>query len=131
MRDNKPHGQWVVLQTLTHLPPFGQTARTVADHGSSKLSHSGVRTRLKELEQMGLVVGSKGQGRKYRIYVVTELGWMLMGDFVDGEAILRSMRNACATLEAQRATELAPIKEKWDHIIRNRMTMIASVTIKN
>lgn len=118
---DKPHGQWKALAALTHLPPFGQTAKAVAK--VSLQSESGARTRLKELEDMGIVTSHDAKPR--RIYFATPIAYRILQAGKDGQMALRIMRSSHAALETQRAAELAPIKDKWDHIIRNQMQMIA------
>ncbi len=121
--------QWAVLRALAQLPPFGQTAASVAEQADAA-SSSGVRTRLKELGDMGLVSSFKPDGSKYTLYLATARGYMLLGAGDDGKMALVIMRNTHATLEGQRAIELAPIKERWQRIIENQMAMIAGTMIK-
>ena len=123
--------QWAVLRALVSLPPFGQTAASVHAATGLGCSTSGVRTRLKEMTDMGLVRGIKPEGERHRLYIGTQLGYRLLGaGGVDGPIALAIMRNTHVVMEAQRAAELAPIKEKWQRIIENQMHMIAGSMIR-
>lgn len=123
MKHNKPHGQWIVLSTIIRLPPFGQTAKIIAEHTKPMLSNSGTRTRLSELEAMSLVVGWKNQNHRHRQYMATPNAWRIINAGVNGMTALHHMGNTRAILESQRAIELAPIKEKWAGVIKQRMQM--------
>lgn len=125
MKKNKPHGQWIALTALISLPPFGQDWHAIKATCMPRISGSGVRTRLKELEDIGLVQSFETKGSKLRKYVATEQGWVIWRAGVDGIEALRMMRAHHKVLEGQRAQELAPIKDKWDKIIRQRMRMVA------
>ena len=122
--------QWRVLEALMFkLAPFGQTASAVSDV-LDKCSTSGVRTRLKELTDMGLVEANKPEGSKHMLYFGTQLGYSVLAAKEDGVNALNIMRNTHVVLEAQRAAELAPIKEKWQRIIENQMHMIAGSMVR-
>ena len=128
-RPEKDTGQqWAVLRALSQLPPFGQTSASVAAQVGTA-SSSGTRTRLKEMADMGLVSSFKPDGSKYTLYLATEMGYKLLAAGDDGKMALVIMRNTHTVLEAQRAAELAPIKERWQRIIENQMHMIAGTMV--
>jgi len=124
MRDDKPHGQWVVLQALMTLPPFGNVSNMIRDTTAPRISRSGTRTRLKELADMGLVSTENRAEHKHRFYHITPIGWRVAQSGIDGVMVLRIMRATHATLENRRAVELAPIKQRWQRIIENEMRRI-------
>jgi hypothetical protein len=93
------------------------------------MSGSGVRTRLKELEDMGLVVSKEREGG-HCIYWITAMGQKVTRAGERGQLVLSIMRNTHAAMEQERAIELAPIKEKWDRAIRNQMRMHAVALIR-
>lgn len=126
MKADKPHGQWLVLQALTRLPPFGVTDIDVFNETIKfdKISFIGTQSRLSELRTMCLVSWRKFPGEKRSRYFITEIGWRLSRMGTDGPLRLRILRTSAAALEKQRAIELAPIKERWDRVIRNQMKMI-------
>ncbi len=126
-KKDKSRGQWHVLWALSVLPPFGADQHAVLSAMTTlgcKGSPSGTRSRLKELCDIGLVLAVKPKGAKYKLYWMTEDGWLVFRDRENGLALLRNLRAAHATLEAQRAVELAPIKAKWDDRIKAQMSLL-------
>ena len=126
MHKHKPHGQWLVLQALITLPPFGNTDKQVYAAMHVPISFSGTQARLKELRDMKMVRWHKEPGQKRSRYFITRTGWKIATSGVDGMMALRIARATAAVLEAQRAVELAPIKTKWQRRIENEMRIIAS-----
>lgn len=125
MKLNRPHGQWLVLQAVLALPPFGVTTKQIQEMVTSPMSGSGVRTRALELVQMSMLRSEDRKNHKHLLYHLTPLGWQVAMSS-DGPAVLRAMRASHAKLEMERAEELAPLKDKWRRLIYNEMSRLAS-----
>ena len=125
MKNDKPHGQWIVLHALLTLPPFGNTSDAIREAAHHSISRSGARTRCKELADMSLLEAENREGSKNVLYHITPIGWKVANSGADGMTALRMMRATHATLEAKRAIELAPIKERWRNTIKNEMTRLS------
>jgi len=123
MSRDKALKQWGVLDAMTRLPPFGNTAEQINNAIVNGVA-SGTRTRLKELRDMALVKATKEAGDRHTRYWLTEPAWALAKSGPKGVTVLKSLRAAHATIEAERAAELAPIKQKWQSVIELKMSLI-------
>lgn len=87
---------------------------------------SGIRTRIKELEDMGLVVSRDvGASTKNRLssvsYIATPLGLKVYQADNKGRWLLKMAGQARSFIEGERATEMAVMKNYWEDEVKRHM----------
>ena len=122
-KEYQPTARWDILSLLGERPKW-MTSEQVAEKIVG--ANSGIRTRLKELEDMGLVesrdVGGSTKNQLASVsYKATTLGLTVHQADNEGRWLLKIASQNRSFIEGERAKALADVKSHWDEEVRRHM----------